>query len=44
MAYRGTEALTNAGLAVQSFENMSGGGGGKAIGYLIENAESTMVH
>jgi putative tricarboxylic transport membrane protein len=39
---RGTgEALTNAGLIGQAtFENMSGGGGGKAIGYLIENAES----
>ena len=39
---RGTgEALTNAGLVGSaSFENMSGGGGGKAIGYLIENAES----
>ncbi len=40
---RGTgEALTNAGLVgSSSFENMSGGGGGKAIGYLIENAESS---
>ena len=39
---RGTgEALTEAGLVGQaSYENMSGGGGGKAIGYLIENAES----
>lgn len=39
---RGTgEALTNSGLLGQaSFENMSGGGGGKAIGFLIENAES----
>ncbi|WP_299882557.1 tripartite tricarboxylate transporter substrate binding protein [uncultured Sulfitobacter sp.] len=39
---RGTgEALTGAGLVgTASFENMSGGGGGKAIGYLIENAES----
>ena len=39
---RGTgEALTNAGLAgTASYENMSGGGGGKAIGYLIENADS----
>ena len=38
---RGTgEALTNAGLVgTASYENMSGGGGGKAIGYLIENAE-----
>ncbi|MEM6636241.1 MAG: tripartite tricarboxylate transporter substrate-binding protein [Pseudomonadota bacterium] len=39
---RGTgEALTNAGIVGNaSYENMSGGGGGKAIGYLIENAES----
>ncbi len=39
---RGTgEALTKSGLAgTASFENMSGGGGGKAIGYLIENAAS----
>ena len=39
---RGTgEALTTAGLVGSaSFENMSGGGGGKAIGYLIENADS----
>lgn len=39
---RGTgEALTSAGLVGSaSYENMSGGGGGKAIGYLIENAES----
>ena len=39
---RGTgAALTNAGLVgTASYENMSGGGGGKAIGYLIENAES----
>ena len=39
---RGTgEALTNAGLVGSaSYENMTGGGGGKAIGYLIENAES----
>lgn len=39
---RGTgEALTKAGLVgTASFENMSGGGGGKAIGYLIENADS----
>ncbi|MEM6986432.1 MAG: tripartite tricarboxylate transporter substrate-binding protein [Pseudomonadota bacterium] len=39
---RGTgEALTGSGLLGQaSFENMSGGGGGKAIGFLIENAES----
>ncbi|EBA15704.1 bordetella uptake gene family protein [Roseobacter sp. SK209-2-6] len=40
---RGTgEALTKAGLVgTASFENMSGGGGGKAIGYLIENADSS---
>ncbi len=39
---RGTgEALTKAGLVGKaSYENMSGGGGGKAIGFLIENAES----
>jgi len=39
---RGTgEALTKAGIvATATYENMSGGGGGKAIGYLIENAES----
>lgn len=39
---RGTgEALTKAGLISKaSYENMSGGGGGKAIGYLIENAQS----
>lgn len=39
---RGTgEALTKSGLVGQaSYENMSGGGGGKAIGYLIENADS----
>ncbi|MGH1359464.1 MAG: tripartite tricarboxylate transporter substrate binding protein [Burkholderiaceae bacterium] len=39
---RGTgEALTKSGLVSNaSFENMSGGGGGKAIGYLIENADS----
>lgn len=39
---RGTgEALTKAGLVgTVSYENMSGGGGGKAIGYLIENAQS----
>ena len=35
------EALTGAGLVGSaSYENMSGGGGGKAIGYLIENADS----
>ena len=39
---RGTgEALTAAGLVGNaSYENMSGGGGGVAIGYLIENADS----
>ncbi|MBY6140376.1 tripartite tricarboxylate transporter substrate binding protein [Leisingera daeponensis] len=39
---RGTgEALTGSGLVGKaSYENMSGGGGGKAIGYLIENAAS----
>ena len=39
---RGTgEALTKAGIVgTASYENMSGGGGGKAIGYLIENAAS----
>ncbi|WP_342076932.1 tripartite tricarboxylate transporter substrate-binding protein [Yoonia sp. SS1-5] len=39
---RGTgEALTNAGIVGSaSYENMSGGGGGKAIGFMIENAES----
>ena len=39
---RGTgEALTGAGLVGNAtYENMSGGGGGKAIGYMIENAES----
>jgi len=39
---RGTgEALTKAGIiGSASYENMSGGGGGKAIGYLIENADS----
>lgn len=38
---RGTgEALTKAGLlGSASFENMSGGGGGKAIGYLIKTAK-----
>ena len=40
---RGTgEALTKSGLVGSaSYENMSGGGGGKAIGYLIENAASS---
>jgi len=39
---RGTgEALTNSGIVKSaSYENMSGGGGGKAIGFMIENAES----
>jgi len=39
---RGTgEALTKSGIVGKaSYENMSGGGGGKAIGYLIENADS----
>ena len=39
---RGTgEALTNAGLVGSaSYENMSGGGGGVAIAYMIENADS----
>lgn len=39
---RGTgQALVEAGLVGSaSYENMSGGGGGKAIGYLIENAAS----
>ncbi|MDH3581564.1 MAG: tripartite tricarboxylate transporter substrate binding protein, partial [Hyphomicrobiales bacterium] len=39
---RGTgEALTKAGIVGQAtYENMSGGGGGKAIGWLIENAKS----
>ena len=39
---RGTgEALVNSGLVGSAtYENMSGGGGGVAIGYMIENAES----
>jgi len=39
---RGTgEALTKSGIVgTASYENMSGGGGGKAIGFLIENAAS----
>jgi len=39
---RGTgEALTGAGLVgTASYENMSGGGGGVAIAYMIENSES----
>ena len=39
---RGTgEALTKSGIiGTASYENMSGGGGGKAIAYLIENADS----
>ncbi len=40
---RGTgEALTKSGIVAKAtYENMSGGGGGKAIGYLIENAASS---
>lgn len=40
---RGTgEALVNSGLiGGATFENMSGGGGGVAIGHLIENAQSS---
>ncbi|NNE84706.1 MAG: tripartite tricarboxylate transporter substrate binding protein, partial [Alphaproteobacteria bacterium] len=35
------EALTKAGIVgTATYENMSGGGGGKAIGWLIENAKS----
>ncbi|MDG4648140.1 tripartite tricarboxylate transporter substrate-binding protein [Roseibacterium sp. SDUM158017] len=39
---RGTgEALTESGLVgTATYENMSGGGGGVAIGYMIENADS----
>jgi len=39
---RGTgEALTGAGIVGSAtYENMSGGGGGKAIGWLIENADT----
>ncbi|MEM7406314.1 MAG: tripartite tricarboxylate transporter substrate-binding protein [Pseudomonadota bacterium] len=39
---RGTgEALTKSGIVGKAtYENMSGGGGGKAIGYIIENAKS----
>ncbi|MDF3415465.1 tripartite tricarboxylate transporter substrate binding protein [Sulfitobacter sp. M57] len=39
---RGTgEALTKSGIVGSaSYENMSGGGGGVAIGYMIENADS----
>ncbi len=42
---RGTgEALTKAGfLKSASFENMSGGGGGKALAYLINNAPKDTV-
>ena len=42
---RGTgEALTKAGLiGSATYENMSGGGGGKAIGYLIENSKSNVM-
>ena len=37
----GGAALTKSGLVgTASYENMSGGGGGKAINYMIENAES----
>ena len=41
-AARGTgEALTEAGIiGSASYENMSGGGGGVAIGFMIENADS----
>jgi putative tricarboxylic transport membrane protein len=43
------EALTNSGLVnTVTFENMSGGGGGKALNYIVENAQSSegtlMVH
>lgn len=39
---RGTgEAITKSGIVNKAtYENMSGGGGGKAIGYMIENAKS----
>ena len=42
---RGTgEAITGAGLVGSaSYENMSGGGGGRAMGYLIEDADSSHV-
>ena len=42
---RGTgEALTKAGfLKSASFENMSGGGGGKALAYLINNEPENTV-
>ncbi|MFD2741354.1 Bug family tripartite tricarboxylate transporter substrate binding protein [Sulfitobacter aestuarii] len=43
------EALKNSGLVdTVTFENMSGGGGGKALNYVVENAQSNegtlMVH
>lgn len=43
------EALKNSGLVeTVTFENMSGGGGGKALNYIVENAQSNegtlMVH
>ena len=43
------EALKNSGLIdTATFENMSGGGGGKALNYIVENAQSNegtlMVH
>jgi len=43
------EALRNSGLVkTVTFENMSGGGGGKALNYIVENAQSNegtlMVH
>lgn len=43
------EALKNSGLVnTVTFENMSGGGGGKALNYIVENAKSNegtlMVH
>lgn len=43
------EALKNSGLVgTVTFENMSGGGGGKALNYIVENADSNagtlMVH
>lgn len=43
------EALKNSGLVeTVTFENMSGGGGGKALNYLVKNADSSagtlMVH
>ena len=43
------EALKNSGLVeTVTFENMSGGGGGRALNYIVENAQSNegtlMVH